>query len=91
MERPDLLQQLVEKHGARDSTSRKTALPELAAIEPHPSQYSPGDEIPERSWAYRLAKRVAFNDFGAYGKHFHTENWRDPRRARQPETASITK
>jgi MoaA/NifB/PqqE/SkfB family radical SAM enzyme len=80
MERPDLLQQLVEKHGARDSTSRKTALPELTAIEPHPSQYSPGDEIPERSWAYRLAKRVAFNDFGAYGKHFRAENWHDPRR-----------
>jgi hypothetical protein len=35
-------------------------------MESRPSQYGPGQEIPERSWAYRLAKRFWFNDFGAY-------------------------
>lgn len=35
-------------------------------MECRPSQYDPGHEIPERSWAYRLLKRFAFNDFGAY-------------------------
>lgn len=31
-----------------------------------PSQDAQGDEIPERSWAYRIAKKMFFNDFGAY-------------------------
>ena len=30
------------------------------------SQYMPMEEVPEKSWAYRLAKRFFFNDFGAY-------------------------
>jgi MoaA/NifB/PqqE/SkfB family radical SAM enzyme len=76
LERPDLLKQLVERHGARDTTVRSTALAELGAMAPRPSQYNPGTEIPERSWAYRLAKRLCFNDFGTYGRHFKVENWR---------------
>jgi len=71
LERPDLLTALVEKHGAKDATARRTALAELAAMEVRPSQYSPGDEIRERSWAYRLAKRFWFNDFGVYDGHDH--------------------
>lgn len=66
LERPDLLKELVEKHGARDTTARGTALAELDAMECRPSQYMPGDEVPERSWAYRLVKWYAFSDFGAY-------------------------
>jgi hypothetical protein len=66
LERPDLLKELVVKHGARDTTVRGTALAELDAMECRPSQYDPGHEIPERSWAYRLLKKFAFNDFGAY-------------------------
>ncbi len=89
MERPDVLQNLIEKHGARDSTARQTALSELAAIHPHPSQYIPGDEIPERSWVYRLAKRLVFNDFGAYGKHFQPDLWLDPRKV-PPQRERIT-
>ena len=27
-----------------------------------------GDEIPEKNWLYRLAKRFFFNDFGAYDR-----------------------
>src|SRR5437588_3777732 len=57
LERPDLLRQLVDKHGARDSTVRGTALAELEAMEVRTSQYHPGQEIPEKSWLYRLAKR----------------------------------
>jgi MoaA/NifB/PqqE/SkfB family radical SAM enzyme len=68
LERPDLLKALVEKHSARDSTARGTALAELAAMENRPSQYNPGHEIPEKSLAYRLAKKFWFSDFGAYSK-----------------------
>ena len=81
LERPDLLLELAEKHSARDTTARKTSIAELEAMRPRPSQYSPGDEIPERSWAYRLAKRIAFHDYGAYTKHFRAENWRDARQS----------
>jgi MoaA/NifB/PqqE/SkfB family radical SAM enzyme len=66
LERPDLLHELVVLHSADDQTARQTAHAELQAMRPRPSQYSPGDEIPERSWAYRLAKRLFFHDFGAY-------------------------
>ena len=74
LERPDLLKQLVERHGARDSTARGTALQELAAMEVRTSQYNPGGEVPEKNWLYRLAKRYWFNDFGVYrGRdHSHT-------------------
>ena len=66
LERPDLLKELVERHGARDTTARKAALAELEAMQARPSQYAPGDEIPEKSWFYRFAKKHFFNDFGAY-------------------------
>lgn len=78
LERPDLLIQLAEKHHARDTTQRKTVISELEKITPRRSQYVPGAEIPERSWAYRLAKRIAFNDFGVYTKHFKPQTWKDP-------------
>jgi MoaA/NifB/PqqE/SkfB family radical SAM enzyme len=73
LERPDLLKALVEKHGARDSTARGTALAELEAMRVRPSQYAPGREIPEKSWLYRLAKKFWFNDFGAYRGRDHRE------------------
>ncbi len=66
LERPDLLRELVQRHGARDATARGTALAELSAMQARPSQYRPGGEVPEKSWAYRLAKRFWFNDFGVY-------------------------
>ena len=31
-------------------------------------QFMPMEEVPEKSWAYRLAKRFFFNDFGAYDR-----------------------
>ena len=66
LERPDLVKGLVLKHGARDTTSRGTAMAELEAMQPRLSQYLPGEEIPEKHWMYRLAKKYWFNDFAAY-------------------------
>ncbi len=66
LERPDLVKELVEKHGAKDTTVRGTALQELEAMQPRFSQWLPGEEIPEKHWMYRLAKRFWFNDFRAY-------------------------
>lgn len=77
LERPDLLMQLAERHGAKDSTQRQTVLAELAAMRPHRSQFVPHQAIPERSWAYRFAKWYAFHDYGAY-RRFDQSRWVDP-------------
>jgi MoaA/NifB/PqqE/SkfB family radical SAM enzyme len=66
LERPDLVKELVVKHGARDTTLRGTAMAELEAMTPRFSQWLPGEEVPEKHWMYRLAKKYWFSDFGAY-------------------------
>jgi MoaA/NifB/PqqE/SkfB family radical SAM enzyme len=66
LERPDLIRELVLRHGARDSTQRQTALAELDAMQPRPSQHDPKNQVPEKHWAYRLAKKHWFFGFGAY-------------------------
>lgn len=66
LERPDLVKQLVIKHGARDTTVRGTAMAELEAITPRFSQWLPGEEVPEQHWMYRWSKKYWFSDFGAY-------------------------
>jgi hypothetical protein len=68
LERPDLLEELVDRHQARDTTARGTAMAELKAMQSRPSQYDPGHEIPEKSLFYRFVKKHWFNDFGAYKK-----------------------
>ena len=73
LERPDLLRDLVLKHGAKDATVRQTALAELEAMQPRTSQYNPGQEIPEKSWLVRFVKKHWFNDFGVYDGHDHGE------------------
>ncbi|HUG19338.1 MAG TPA: radical SAM/SPASM domain-containing protein [Planctomycetaceae bacterium] len=73
LERPDLLEQLINKHGAKDATVRKTALEELQAMQIRTSQYNPEHEIPEKSWAYRFAKKHWFSDFGVYDGHDHSQ------------------
>ncbi len=80
LERPDLLIELAERHGAHDSTARGTVLAELESMQSRASQYNPDVTIPEKSWAYRWAKRLWFNDYGAYTRHFRPENWKDTRR-----------
>ncbi len=68
LERPDLVKALAEKHGAQDTTIRRTAIAELDSMTPRLSQHVPGEEIPEKHWMYRLAKKYFFNDFGVYQK-----------------------
>ncbi len=71
LERPDLVKELVVKHGARDTTVRGTAMAELDAMTPRFSQWLPGEEIPEKHWMYRLAKKYWFHDFDAYRNVSH--------------------
>jgi MoaA/NifB/PqqE/SkfB family radical SAM enzyme len=66
LERPDLLHELTVLHGAKDTTARNTASAELQSMTLRPSQYNPAHEVPEKSFAYRFAKRHFFSDFGAY-------------------------
>jgi MoaA/NifB/PqqE/SkfB family radical SAM enzyme len=71
LERPDLVKEIVIKHGARDTTQRGTAMAELDAMTPRFSQWLPGEEQPERHWMYRLAKKYWFSDFNAYKNVAH--------------------
>jgi len=79
LERPDLMKELINQHSAKDATVRATALAELDAMQSRPSQYSPGTEVPEKSWAYWLAKKIAFHEYGVYQKNFRAADWQDPR------------
>ena len=90
LERPDLLEALAERHGAKDSTARQTAIAELKKARHHASQYAPDQEpIPEKSWAYRFAKKFAYHEYGVYTKHFDEENWQKPDPS-QPRPESTT-
>jgi MoaA/NifB/PqqE/SkfB family radical SAM enzyme len=66
LERPDLVAEVVARHGARDTTQRQQALAELHSFQPRGSQHSPGNEMPEEHWMYRFAKKHWFFGFGAY-------------------------
>jgi len=68
LERPDLVKDLVVRHGARDTTHREAGagLSELDRMRSRSSQYHPGHEVPEEHWAYRFAKKHWFFGFGAY-------------------------
>jgi MoaA/NifB/PqqE/SkfB family radical SAM enzyme len=71
LEHPDKLKSFVESHGAKDTTVRRTAAAELASMQNRPSQYRPGQEVPEDHWMYRLAKKYFFTDFGVYDGQHH--------------------
>jgi MoaA/NifB/PqqE/SkfB family radical SAM enzyme len=66
LERPDLVKALVEKHGAKDTTQRLTAMAEVDAMQPRNSQYDKKNPIREEHWMYRFAKKHWFFGFGAY-------------------------
>ena len=66
LERPDLVEEIVARHSAADTTIRKTALAELRSMTPRPSQWQDSAEIPEKNVVYRLAKKFFYADFGAY-------------------------
>ena len=46
---------------------------ELEAQAIRTSQYNPGNEIPEKNFYVRLAKKFLFNDFGVYDGYDHSE------------------
>ncbi len=66
LERPDLVKDLVVKYGARDTTTRQSAMSELVQLEPRTSQHDPDNVVPEDNWMYRFAKKHWFFGFGAY-------------------------
>jgi MoaA/NifB/PqqE/SkfB family radical SAM enzyme len=66
LEKPELIKELVLKHGAKDTTARKTAMAEVERMTPRNSPSNPGNEIPEEHWMYRFAKKHWFFGFGAY-------------------------
>jgi len=66
LERPDLLIDVAVRNGSRDTTARGTAMAELEAAQHLNSQHDPGNEIPEKHWMYRFAKKHWFFGFGAY-------------------------
>lgn len=66
LERPDLVTDLVRRHNAPDTTIRQTALAEAQAMQPRTSQWRSEEQIPERHWMYKIAKRFFYNDFGVY-------------------------
>lgn len=67
MECPEKLSAFINEEDAVDSSGRGTLLEELDGMCPCGSHHQPGEEIPERSWAYRFAKKYWFFGFGAYG------------------------
>lgn len=69
LERPDLLKEVIQRHSAKDGTARLTAMQELNQMQPKTSQYRKGQEVPEKSLAYILAKKLFFHDFGTYHKY----------------------
>ena len=67
LDHPAELRAFLEGQGARDSSGRGTGFDELAAMERLPCHHMAGQEIPEKHWAYRFAKKNWFFGFGAYG------------------------
>lgn len=67
MENPHEVRELMAAEGARDSSGRGTLTAELEQMATCPSHHVPGQEIPERNWMYRFAKKHWFFGFGAYG------------------------
>ncbi|MBL9115909.1 MAG: radical SAM protein [Verrucomicrobiaceae bacterium] len=66
LERPDLVDALAARHGAADTTIRQSAVAELKSMTPRPSQWIQEEQIPEKHWMYKLAKRFFYHDFGVY-------------------------
>ena len=90
LERPDLIAALVDRHNAVDATARKTAMAELQAAARHPSQYAPDMKpIPERSWAYRIAKKIAYHEYGVYSENFDIQQWQDPKSHAPPPSSDL--
>ena len=59
LERPDKVKEFVEKHDAPDGTARKTALPELEAMQNRPSQWNRVEQVPEKTGSTSLPKNIS--------------------------------
>ena len=66
LEKPELLQDIVNHSKACDTTARQTGMAELQAMKTLHSQHIPGHELPEENWMYRFTKKYWFFGFGAY-------------------------
>ena len=64
---PEKLHGFLKTEQARDTSGRGTGYTELQSMCCRPGHHVPGQEIPEKHWAYRLAKKHWFFGFGAYG------------------------
>jgi hypothetical protein len=63
---------------------------ELQAAARHSSQYAPEMEpIPERSWAYRIAKKIAYHEYGVYRENFDAEQWQNPEDHAAPPSSDL--
>lgn len=67
MENPRRLVELLQAHGAVDTTSRQTVMDEYLRMTAVPGHDMGADAIPEKSVPYRWLKRHYFFGFGAYG------------------------
>jgi MoaA/NifB/PqqE/SkfB family radical SAM enzyme len=67
MEDPNWVADFIENENAVDSSGRGTLVKELRCSSACGSHHQPGQEIPERNWGYRFAKKNWFFGFGAYG------------------------
>ena len=67
LENPQKLAEFLEKHQATDTTSRGTVLKEYKEMTSLAGHNMEGEEIPEQSIFYKLAKKKYFFGFGAYG------------------------
>jgi len=67
MENPQRLAELLQEHGAIDTTSRQTVMNEYTNMTTVPCHDMGTEAIPEKSTPYRWLKRHYFFGFGAYG------------------------
>jgi MoaA/NifB/PqqE/SkfB family radical SAM enzyme len=67
LENPGLMAKFLLEQKALNTSGRCTGVEELEVMNCCASHHQPGDEVPEKHWAYRLAKKYWFFGFGAYG------------------------
>ncbi|HCE42248.1 MAG TPA: radical SAM protein [Lentisphaeria bacterium] len=67
LENPGLMAKFIVEQKARNTSGRCAGVEELEAMGCCASHHQPGGEVPEKHWAYKLAKKYWFFGFGAYG------------------------
>lgn len=67
LEDPAKLRCFMVDSNAQDSSGRNTVFDEMAVMDKLPGHNQPDNEIPEKSWPYKFAKKNWFFGFGAYG------------------------